>query len=170
MSEIAIKDVPPKTVMSLPFAGSYEQTREKLDHLMSWLLRIGHPWSDHPLGLYYDDPTKTPEDELRAEVCLPMEEECEPQEDIERKTLPAVTVAYALHEGPVAGISELYAEIFAWLQESDRTYAEDMPTREVFLKMRGQVDDPAQYVTEVQVPLAPIAESEEQDESQGIEG
>jgi effector-binding domain-containing protein len=142
--------------MSLPFTGSYDQTMKKLDHLMGWLLRVGHPYSETPRALYYDDPSKVPEDELRAEVCLPIEEECEPRDEFKRIELPAVTVAYATHEGPYSRIPQLYEEIFEWIRENGYRYIEDMPTREVFLKTYGQTDDPEQYVTEVQVPVEKV--------------
>jgi len=153
MADVQIKDVKAMTVMSLPFTGSYEQTQEKLDELMSWLLRIGHPAAGAPMGLYYDDPVKVAADDLRAEVCVPIEEACEPAEDVRRKGLPAVKVASAVHQGPFHEIPRLYEEIFEWMKENGYQYDGTMPTREVFLKLCGEVKDPAEFVTEVQVPL-----------------
>lgn len=164
MPEVHVKEVPEMTVMSLPFTGSYDQTQTKLDRLMSWLLRVGHPYSQPPMALYYDDPAQVPEEELRAEVCLPIEEECEGEEDIERKELPAVTVAYTVHKGPYHQIPPLYEEIFEWMEENGYEYVEDMPTREVFLKLYGQVEEPEEYVTEVQVPVQPVGAAEDEGE------
>lgn len=158
MPEVDVKEVPAMEVMSLPFTGSYDQTQDKLDHLFSWLLRVGHPHSSPPLGLYYDEPGKVPEEEQRAEVCMPIEEACEPEAEFERKELPEVTVAYAVHEGPYSGIPEVYEEIFDWIDDNGYEYIEDMPTREVFLTMYGHSDDPQEYVTEVQVPVQKIEE------------
>jgi len=153
MAEVQIKDVKAITVMSLPFTGPYEQTQDKLDELMSWLLRVGHPASGAPLGLYYDDPAKVAADDLRAEVCVPIEEACEPDEEIQRKELPAVRVACAIHQGPYREIPPLYEEIFQWMAENGYQYDTSMPTREVFRKLYGEVTDPAEFITEVQVPL-----------------
>jgi AraC family transcriptional regulator len=153
MAEVQVKDVKAMTVMSLPFTGSYEQTQEKLDELMSWLLRVGHPASGAPLGLYYDDPAKVAADDLRGEVCVPIEEPCEPAEEILRKELPSVRVACAIHQGPYHEIPRLYEEIFAWMAGNGCKYDDSMPTREVFRKLHGEVKDPAEFVTEVQVPL-----------------
>ena len=154
--EVQIKEVEPVTVMGLPFTGSYDQTRSKLEYLMSWLLRVGHPHSAAPLGLYYDDPAKVPAEELRAEVCLPIEEECEGEEEIVRKGLPAATVACAVHTGPYAAIPQVYEQIFEWIGQNGYSYVEGEPTREVFLAMYGQVEDPAEFVTEVQVPVQKV--------------
>jgi len=158
MPEVNVKKVAAMEVMALPFTGSYEQTHVKLDHLLSWLLRVGHPHSSPPLALYYDEPGKVPEEEQRAEVCLPIEEECEGEEDIERKELPEVTLACAVHEGPYSGIPEVYKEIFDWMGENGYEYIEDMPTREVFLKRYGHTTDPQEYVTEIQVPVQKVEE------------
>ena len=153
MADIQVKDVELMTVMSMSFTGPYEQTQEKLAELMSWLLRVGHPHSHPPMGLYFDDPSKVAADDLRAEVCLPIEEACEPGEDIERKELPGVTVACARYEGPYNGIPQVYEEVFAWMAENGYTHAEGTPSREVFLTLYGQVDEPEQFVTEVQIPV-----------------
>ncbi|MCK4283389.1 MAG: GyrI-like domain-containing protein [Candidatus Brocadiae bacterium] len=153
MAEIQVKEVEAMTVMSLSFTGPYDQSQEKLDELMSWLLRVGHPHSALPMGLYYDNPAEVAQDELRAEVCLPIEEKCEPAEGIERKRLPDVTVAFAVHEGPYSGIPQVYEEIFNWMGENGYRPAEDLPAREIFHKVHGQADDPAEYLTEIQISV-----------------
>lgn len=153
MAEVQIKEVKAMTVMSLPFTGSYNQTQDKLDELMSWLLRVGHPASGAPMGLYYDDPAKVAADDLRGEVCVPIDEPCEPAEEFRRKELPAVKAACASHQGPYHEVSRLYQEIFAWMAENGHKYDGTLPCREVFRKLYGEVKDPAEFITEVQVPL-----------------
>jgi AraC family transcriptional regulator len=153
MAEVEIKEVPPMTVMCHSFTGPYDQTQHKLAHLMGWLLRAGHPYSSTPFGLYYEDPARVPPDQLRAEVCAPIEEECEPGDDIERKDLPGVTVAAAIHRGPYEEVPQLYQEVFAWMAENGYEYAQGEPTREIFLTMYGEAEDAEEFVTEVQVPL-----------------
>lgn len=153
MAEIEAKEVEAMTVMSLAFTGPYEQTQDQVGELMSWLLRAGHPYSSPPLGLYYDDPSKVAADELRAEVCVPIEEECAPADDVQRKELPAVTVACAVHTGPYSEVGQLYEEILNWITENGYRCIEDQPAREVFHQIYGQVESPEEYVTEVQVPV-----------------
>jgi AraC family transcriptional regulator len=153
--EVQIKDVEALTVMSLPFTGPYDQTRGRLEHLMSWLLRVGHPYSAKPFGLYYDDPIKVPADQLRAEVCLPIEETCEGEEDIVRKSLPATTVASAVFTGPYADVPQAYAQVFEWIAANGYRYVEGEPTREVFLNMYAQEEESAEPATEIQVPVEP---------------
>ncbi len=154
MAEVQTKDVDAMEVMSRAFTGPYEQTRDQLDGLMSWLLRVGHPYSDDPLGLYYDDPQKVEPENLRAEVCLPIEEACEGGDDVVRKELPAVTVASTVYTGPISGVSAVYPEIFAWIEEHSYEYVEGEPTREVFIQLpEDDPDDPTTAIIEVQVPI-----------------
>jgi len=156
MPEVQLKHVEPMTVVSLSFTGPYEQTQDKLEELMSWLLRAGHPYCQPPVALYYDDPEKVPPADLRAEVCLAIAEECEPADDVKRKELPAVTVAFAAHEGPYSGISQVYQEIFGWMAKNGYRQVQDTPSREIFLRIPDEVDDPKAFLTEIQVPVEKV--------------
>ncbi len=152
MSEIQVKQVPEFTAATVQFTGSYTQTQDRLDYLMSWLLRAGHPFCSAPLALYYGDPEEVPEEELRAEVCLPIGEEAQPADDVKVRKVPAASVAFATHTGAV------YGEIVAWMGENGYRHVEGEPTRELFLRMHGQVESSAEFVTEVQVPVEKVEE------------
>jgi len=153
MIEVKTKEVEPITVMSLSFQGSYAQTEDKLDELIAWVMREGHPYCGFPMGIYYDDPAKVKEEDLRAEVCVPVAEEFEGREEIERKELPGTEVAYAIHQGPYEGIVDVYEAIFKWMEENGYRFRTELGTREVFHKIYGQVDSDEELVTEVQVPI-----------------
>ncbi len=153
MAEIFQKTVESQTVMSLSFTGPYEQTPEKLDALIAWLLREGHPYSAPPLCIYYDDPREVAQEELRAEVCLPVEEDCQGDDTMVRRTLPGGEFACALHHGPYSGIQELYEQVFAWVGENGYRVIEQMGVREVFLEAPSGEDPSEEPVTEVQVPI-----------------
>lgn len=166
MAEVELKTIDPKTVMSLAFEGSYAQTTDRLDELMAWLLRVGHPFSDRPFAIYYDDPVEVPEEDLSAEVCLPIEEACEPAEGVKRKTVPGGEFACVLHEGPYSGLDDAYDEVFNWLEENSYEFAEEMGTREVFHRLSGEVESSDELLTEVQIPIVtgetPAATAEEE--------
>ena len=61
--------------------------------------------------------------------------------------------ACATHQGPYNEVPRLYEEIFAWMAENGQKYDGTTPCREVFRKLQGEVKDPAEFITEVQVPL-----------------
>lgn len=153
MAEVELKTIDPKTVMSLAFEGSYAQTTDRLDELMAWLLRVGHPFSDRPFAIYYDDPVEVPEEDLRAEVCLPIKEACEPADEVERKTVSGGEFACVMHEGPYSGLDEVYEEVFDWLEENSYEFVEEMGTREVFHRLSGEVESSDELLTEVQIPV-----------------
>jgi len=151
--EIELKTVPAQSVMSLSFTGPYDQTGDKLDELIAWLLRAGHPYSAPPFCIYYDDPEKVEPENLRAEVCAPIEEHCAGDRTVLRKRVQGGEFACATHQGPYATIKPVYEQIFAWIQQNGYRYVEQMGTREVFHKIIGQVDTADELVTEVQVPV-----------------
>jgi len=156
MPEVELKSIEPQTVMSLSFTGPYEQTGDRLDELMAWLLRAGHPYSAPPFCIYYDDPEQVPEDELRAEVCLPIEEQCDGDHTVTRKTVPGGEFACLVHTGPYEGIREVYRHLFDWMQQNGYRHLVELGTREVFHKILGQVDSVEELVTEVQVPVQKV--------------
>ena len=153
MAEICTKVVPAQTVMSLPFTGAYEQTGERLDELMAWLLRAGHPHSGCPFCIYHDDPSKVAVEGLRAEVCLPIEEQCEGDYRVSRKSIAGGEFACTVHEGRYGELAKAYQEIFAWMAEHGYSHVEGAGTREVFLRLVGEADSDDLPITEVQVPI-----------------
>ena len=161
MPEVETKTVEPQSVVSLSFTGPYDQTEDVLDELMGWLMRAGHPYCSHPFAVFYDDPDEVPEDELRAEVCLPIAERIKGDEEVDIKEIPGGEVAYTLHQGSYDDIVEAYDRVFTWLEEEGLEFHEEMGTREVFLKLEGEVDIEEELLTEIQVPLATEEEEEE---------
>jgi DNA gyrase inhibitor GyrI len=155
MADVEVKELDSLTVMSLSFTGSYEQTPDQLDKLMAWMLRAGHPYSGRPMALFHDDPDKTPEEELRAEVCLPVEEACEGYEGVERKTIEGTTVVAATFTLAPERVKEGYQEVFDWMEENGFVYTEGEPVREVYHLVYGEVETPEETVIEIQVPAAP---------------
>ncbi len=162
MADVELKTIEPQNVVSLAFEGSYAQTTDKLDTLMAWLLRAGHPYSGRPFAVYYDDPAEVPEEDLRAEVCLPIAEECEPTGEVERKVIQGGDFACVVHEGAYSGLDDAYDEIFEWIDENGYQMDEDMGTREIFDVMRGEVESVDELETEVLVPLASVGVAEEE--------
>jgi DNA gyrase inhibitor GyrI len=154
LADIQVKNVDPMNVVSLSFTGSYGQTEERLEELMSWLLRAGHPYSAPPMALYYDDPAKVAEDDLRGEVCLGVEEQCEVSEGVEMRKMPAQQVA-ALVADPETDPASLYPQMWDWLAENAYSYVEGAPTRVLYHFAVADSDAESADLTsiEVQVPV-----------------
>jgi len=169
MADVETKIVESTKVVSLSFTGPYDQTEDMMDELMGWLMRAGHPYCAPPFAIYYDDPDEVPEDDQRAEVCLPIAERVKGDEEVDVKTVQGAKMACAMHEGPYEGIPDTYEKIFAWIEEQGHTFEEELGTREVFLKQHGQVEDEADLVTEVQVPIEAEVEEETEEEVEAEE-
>ena len=153
MAEVQLKTVKPMTVMSLSFTGPYNQSSDKRDELVAWLLRAGHPYSAPPLCIYYDDPAQVPEDKLRAETCVPVAERCDGDPVVQRKSLPGGQFACITHKGAYNAMRPIYDEIFQWMGANGYQYIQGAGVREMFHKVMGQVNTVDELVTEVQVPV-----------------
>ena len=153
MVEVLVKEVETIEVMSLAFTGPYEQAPERLHDLMAWLLRVGHPYSGAPIALFFDDPRTVPVEELRAEICLPIAEECDGFEGIVRKELPGGLMATLRVEGIVADWSGLYEQIFQWMGENGHAAAPGLPCREAYVRCPGVHEEADVAITEILVPI-----------------
>jgi len=104
--------------------------------------------------LYHDDEYK--ERDWDIEVCEPLNAELAESARVKVKTLPTVkNMAYAIHNGPFARISDAYDAIGKWI--ADNGYRVVGPARELNLKMAkgGSQHDP-NTVTEIQFPVEKI--------------
>ncbi len=155
MAEVIVKEIETIDVMSMAFTGPYEQAPERLHDLMAWLLRVGHPYSGAPVALFFDNPAEVPAEELRAEICLPIAEDCDGFEGIVRKELPGGPMACLRAEGIVGDWNALYAELFQWISENGHTMTEGRPCREVYVRCPGVHDDPSVAITEIHIPIGP---------------
>ncbi len=154
MSEPAVKEIAPVSAVTDSFTGPYDQTSVVLDELIAWLLQTGHPYSGSPFAIYYDDPAEVEEDKLRAEVCLPVAEEVEVNNDnFQRKDIEGGRFVALLHQGPYAEIPQVYENLFEWVRDNGFEYIEEMGTREVFRKIMGEVDSAEELQTEIMIPV-----------------
>jgi effector-binding domain-containing protein len=103
--------------------------------------------------LYHDEDYK--ERDWDLEVCEPIDGELLESQRIKVKTLPAVTVACAIHNGTFDTLNEAYNAIIKWLDANG--YRIVGSCREVYLNpaKNGSQADP-ETVTEIQFPVEKI--------------
>jgi effector-binding domain-containing protein len=89
-------------------------------------------------------------DEADVEVWVPVEPTVVP-DDVEVSRVPEVPVASTVHRGPYEEMGEAYAAIDTWIAEHHREAVG--PIRETYLNGPAEVDEPSEYLTEVEVPL-----------------
>ena len=100
--------------------------------------------------LYHDDEFK--ERDWDLEVCEPIDGDLSESTRVKVRTLPAVSLACTMHNGPFVTIGEAYNAIGKWI--NDNGYRIVGPCREVYLKpsKNGSQTDP-ETVTEIQFPV-----------------
>ena len=100
--------------------------------------------------LYHDE--EYTERDWDLEVCEPITDELTESRRMKVRSLPASTMACAVHNGPFVTISEAYAAIGKWIESNG--YRIVGPCREVYLKpaKNGSQTDP-DTVTEIQFPV-----------------
>lgn len=68
---VEVKEFPSQRVVAVPHRGPYHQIGGAFERLLQWAGPKGLIGTQSPpLGVYYDDPMQTPEDELRSAACI----------------------------------------------------------------------------------------------------
>lgn len=104
-----------------------------------------------PFAIYHNEPF-TPDD-VDVEMGLPLAHDARLAEtaDAHACQLPGGAVAYTIHEGPYGSIGAAYDAIHGWLREQG--HRPQGPPREIYLVGPGQDITPAEYRTEIDVPV-----------------
>ncbi len=152
--EVVTRDVAEQPALGVRFQTSMmtmgEDFGKAFGTLFGFLGRTGMQPVGPPMTLYLD-PEFT-EDKINAEVCVPIEKPVPGGGGVESVTLSGGKFASTLHFGPYHEIGEAYQALTVWLRENALEPAG--PFRETYLVGVGQVEDPAEYRTEVSCPIA----------------
>ncbi|MFI7115362.1 GyrI-like domain-containing protein [Amycolatopsis sp. NPDC049868] len=92
-----------------------------------------------------------PGDEIGIDLYVPVTGTPPSRGGIDYVTLPGGPAAKTSHRGPYDQVGSAYDALFAWVREHGRTPAG--PPRELYLNGPDTVTDPADYLTDVIVPL-----------------
>jgi len=102
------------------------------------------------LGVFYDDPSKMPEESLRCEIGMEVSEDFLPDSGYMVKELKPHLVAYAILKGPYAEIAQRYPEIKSWAVK--KGYQIVGPVTEIYIKAGPGIPE-SELLTEVQFPI-----------------
>lgn len=91
---------------------------------------------------------------MDAEVCVPVASLVSATRGVERRVLPAVTVARTLHVGPYEDLGGAYDAVTDWIR--GRGFELAGPMRERYLNGPGEDISPAEYQTEVEIPVVAV--------------
>ena len=104
----------------------------------------------HPFVIYHAFGPEA----IDAEVCVPVVGPAPEAGRISARTLPAETVVRTLHVGPYDELGRAYAALEAWV--ADHGYASAGPHRERYLNGPDATSSPADYQTEIDLPVVAV--------------
>jgi AraC family transcriptional regulator len=103
-------------------------------------------------GIYYDDPSSTPPEALRADACLTLPDGTMPGGELQLREIRGGRYAVTLHVGPYAELHFPYAWLYGtWLPQSGEEAA-DAPSIEEYLN-DARTTPPSELRTEIWLPL-----------------
>ena len=151
--ETTIRTEPAVRVAALRHNGDYQAIGSTFERLMA--LAVGQRLLGADLrsfGIYYDDPSATPVNALRADACVVVPDGVTPAGDLQLKEIRGGRYATVLHVGPYAELERVYRWLYGtWLAESGEEPA-DAPTIEAYLN-DARVVPPTGLRTEIWLPL-----------------
>lgn len=121
------------------------------EELFTYIGKKGVRPMSAPYGIWHDHEYK--EENLDAEVAVPVAQSFSGGEGVQSAELPAVPLAACvIHQGPYENFTQAYTAIGEWI--SANGYRMIGPYREIYLRGPGPKPmDPASYVTEIQIPV-----------------
>jgi len=149
--EVRVETFPPIRIAFMRSRGGYDSVGVIWEKFVTWARDAGVLG---PLyGICPDDPSVTPEDQLRFDACTVIDPGFVPDPPVAVKEIPAGTYAVGLHCGPYHRLSETYDDVIGrWFPTSGYELAPE-PVVEHYLNDPSQAA-PDELRTEVRVMLA----------------
>lgn len=135
----------------LEFHASNADTRSRIPILQRELEAQGLVADGPPFCLFYDVPAGAPTESLRSRVCIPVHREVEVLAPLESGVLPSTTVAYGLASGVYSDVHRAWTGIFDYVERQH--WVPNGPLREIYLVVPGPDSNPADLLSEVQIPV-----------------
>lgn len=153
MYDVTIENTPAHRVVAHLHQGDYAKIARAFEQLSALLTaRNLWPQAKGMAGIYYDDPSTTPEADLRSHAGVVVAEDLPVPEGLEEVTLGASRTARLRLKGPYSGLPAAYDYLYGdWLPKSGEEPA-DAPAYEIYLN-NPMDTTPEDLVTDIHVPL-----------------
>lgn len=153
MQNVEIKQVRSRRLAGKLHKGSYPEISKTYEDLSAIFGARGFFVQVHGMvAVYYDDPSNTPEADLRSHAAFEVGPEFGMPEDLDEVVLNGGACAVLTHKGPYAGLPGAYDCLYGpWLEQSGRELA-DAASYEVYLNSPMDTA-PEALLTEIHVPL-----------------
>jgi len=153
MAAVKIKTTKPQKLAYLEHTGDYKTIPydQYFDKLYTWAKENKVRPGFKPLGIFHDDPEKTPPEKCRSEIGIPIVGDVEPEGEVKIKELPTMEVAEIKHKGSSDQYKETYNILSQWVAQNGYEYAG--PPMEVYTKKPKIKGDETIIYANVQVPV-----------------
>ncbi|MGH7650707.1 MAG: AraC family transcriptional regulator [Gemmatimonadaceae bacterium] len=118
--DIEVVERPKLHLASVRHVGSYMRVTEAFRRLDDLVTRAGLGNRDSMLvGIYYDDPSTTAEDKLRADAAITVAPNTKLPPGLNPLEVPSGRYAHAVHRGPYTGLGQVWNHLRNdWLPRS----------------------------------------------------
>ncbi len=153
MYTVTIREFPPAHALTIAHTGSYMTISRAFDQLSGWIAAHGaRSQAARMVGIFYDDPSVVPEDQLRSRAGVILPIDLAPEPPVERTVIPGGRYAVVRHQGPYAELYPVYQWLYGqWLPQSGEVPA-DAPAFEEYLNTPMDTAPP-DLLTDICVPL-----------------
>ena len=134
--------------------GSYMGIPEAFQRLNEIVTTAGLSNRDTLLvGIYHDDPAKTPEDKLRSDAAITIPAKTKLPRGLAELDLPAGRYAHTRHIGPYTGLGEVWNHLKSEWAPQNKEKPGTGPSYEIYRNTPMNAK-PADLITDVYLPLA----------------
>ena len=152
--DVTIKTLPEVTVASMrTTVPSYDTFFEIVPKMGEYMEHAGAECREpaYCFTVFHNDEYR--EEDIDVEICEAVVEAREDSTEVAFKTVAGVPAAACLmHRGPYSRIGESYNELFTWIEANG--YEAAGHPRESYIDGIWNRDDPEEWLTEIQVPVA----------------
>ncbi len=153
MTKVKIKDRKESNVLCVEHEGDYKNIPhdDYFKMLKSWAKEHkARPYSK-PIGIFYDDPEKNEEDDLRADIGLLIKKKRPTSGSMHIKYLPKMKVAEAKYKGTREDIKKIYNDVYDYIRE--KGYKPAGSPMEIYKGKSKMVDGKKVMKGVLQVPI-----------------
>jgi len=153
MYDVVIKKLPAAKAVGVDHTGSYMEIGQAFEALYRWLgARSLIAPGTRSVGLYYDDPSSVPEEELRSRACILVDKALPIEAPVKATDIAGGSYAVLRHKGPYSDMRVGYQWLYGtWLLQSGKEIA-DAPIVEEYLNSPRDTP-PTELLTEICLPL-----------------
>jgi len=153
--DLELRPLPAMLFAAVRNVGPYNGVGPAFQRILGWAIGAGVMTPEtRVIGMSYDDPKKTPADQLRYDAAVTLARPVATPTDIRVGVLPGSTWAVARHKGSYATMPQTFAAVFAALQMRPELVPVWLPCVEIYLN--DPQDTPTgDLLTEVCVPVTP---------------